>query len=212
MIDVVAKGRPDLRPETWKTYPDIRKMLDQEKLDAVFVETTCHARVWCMMHALASGCDVYGEKPLTLTIQEGRVLADAAKRRNTILQTGTQQRSMPINDYCSRLVRDGAIGKVKEVIVYNFEGPTQWQPTPAQAIPAGLNWDLWCNQVELRPYHRSLQFGWSNYEAYDGGGQSWGVSGWGTHSLDQVQCAWGPTIRARSRFGWKKKTAAVGPP
>jgi len=191
MVAAVAKSRPDLRPKTWKKYAGIRKMLDQEKLDAVFVETTCHARVWCMMHALAAGCDVYGEKPLTLTIEEGRILADAAKRLNRIVQTGTQQRSMPINAYCSKLVRDGAIGKVKQVIVYNFEGPAQWKPTPAQAIPRGLDWDLWCNQVELRPYHRSLHFGWSNYEAYDGGGQSWGVTGWGTHSLDQVQCALG---------------------
>ena len=191
MVAAAAKDRPDLHPERWKKYPDIRKMLDEEQLDAVFVETTCHTRVWCMMHALAAGCDVYGEKPLTLTIEEGRVLADAAKRLGRILQTGTQQRSMPINAHCSKLIRDGAIGKVKEVIAYNFEGPAQWKPTPAQAIPDGLNWDLWCNQTELRPYHSSLHFGWSNYEAYDGGGQSWGVSGWGTHALDQVQCALG---------------------
>jgi len=191
MVASVAKRRPELRPGTWKKYPDIRKMLDQEKLDAVFVETTCHARVWCMMHALAAGCDVYGEKPLTLTIEEGRILANAARKTGRILQTGTQQRSMPINAYCSKLVREGAIGKVKEVIVYNFEGPAVWQPKPAQPKPNGLDWDLWTNQVELRPYHRNLHHRWSLWEAYDGGGQSWGVSGWGTHALDQVQCALG---------------------
>jgi len=102
---------------------------------------------------------------------------------------------MRINAYCSKPVRDGAIGKVKEVIVYNFEGPAQWKPTLAQPIPDGLDWHLWCNQVELRPYHRSLHFGWANYEAYDGGGQSWGITGWGTHSLDQVQCALEDTSR-----------------
>ncbi len=191
MVAEISKSRPELRAERWKKYPDIRKMLDSEKLDAVFVETTCHARVWCMMHALAAGCDVYGEKPLALTIEEGRILVEAARKSGRILQTGTQQRSMPINAYCSKLIREGAIGKVKEAIVYNFEGPAVWQPQAAQPIPKGLNWDLWTNQVELRPYHKSLQFRWSNYEAYDGGGQSWGVSGWGTHSLDQVQCALG---------------------
>ncbi len=191
MVATIAKSRPELRPEKWNKYSDIRKMLDSEKLDAVFVETTCHARVWCMMHALAAGCDVYGEKPLALTIEEGRILADAARKSGRILQTGTQQRSMPINAYCSKLIREGAIGKVREAIVYNFEGPAVWQPQPAQPKPAGLDWDLWTNQMELRPYHKSLHFGWSNYEAYDGGGQSWGVSGWGTHSLDQVQCALG---------------------
>jgi len=184
----------------------------------VFVETTCHARVWCMMHALAAGVDVYGEKPLALTIAEGRILADAAKRSGRILQTGTQQRSMPINAHCSKLIRDGAIGRVKEVIVYNFEGPARWKPQPGQPIPAGLDWDLWCNQTELRPYHQALQFGWSNYAAYDGGGQSWGVSGWGTHSLDQVQCALGTDdtgpvelrLGEKDAKGWPRVTLRYG--
>jgi len=212
MATAVAAKRPDLRPESWKKYPDIRQMLDQEKLDAVFVETTTHARVWCMMQALTAGCDVYGEKPLTLTIEEGRPLTDAAGKLGRVLQTGTQQRSMPINAYCSKLVREGAIGKVKEVIVYNFEGPAVWQPKPEQPIPEGLDWDLWTNQVELRPYHPSLHRGWARYEAYDGGGQSWGVTGWGTHSLDQVQCALGTDdtgpieiwLEEKDKKGWPR--------
>lgn len=212
MAAAVAKGRPDLRPETWKKHPGIRQMLDREKLDAVFVETTCHARVWCIMHAMAAGCDVYGEKPLTLHIGEGRVLADTAKRLGRVLQTGTQQRSMPINAHASKLVREGAIGKVKEVIAYNFEGPAQWDSKPAQPIPKGLDWDLWCNQTELRPYHASLQFGWSNYEAYDGGGQSWGVTGWGTHALDQVQCALGTDDTGPVEIGLGEKDKSGWPP
>ena len=67
-----------------------------------------------MMHAMAAGVDVYGEKPLTLTIEEGRILADAARKSGRILQTGTQQRSMPINRHCSKLVREGAIGEIKK--------------------------------------------------------------------------------------------------
>ena len=88
-------------------------------------------------------------------------------------------------------MREGAIGQVQEVIVYNFEGPAVWQPQPEQPIPNGLDWDLWTNQVPMRPYHPQLHFGWSDWEDYDGGGQSWGMTGWGTHSLDQVQCALG---------------------
>ena len=72
-LSLIASKYPAWKP---KTYPDIRQMLDTEKLDAVFVETTCHARVWCMMQALAAGCDVYGEKPLTLTVAEGRTLTN----------------------------------------------------------------------------------------------------------------------------------------
>ena len=214
MAAAVGQKRPDLAPQSWKKYPNIRQMLDKEKLDAVFVETTAHARVWCMMHALAAGCDVYGEKPLTLTVAEGRVVAAAAAKLGRILQTGTQQRSMPINAHCSKLVREGAIGKVKEVIVYNFEGPAVWKPQPGQPVPKDLDWDLWTNQVELRPYHPQIHFGWGNYEAYDGGGQSWGVTGWGTHSLDQVQCALGTDdtgpveirLEDKGHNGWPRVT------
>lgn len=210
-IGKITRKHPDWKPAK---YNDIRQMLDKEKLDAVFVETTCHARVWCMMHALAAGVDVYGEKPLTLTVAEGRVLVDAARKHNRILQTGTQQRSMPINAYCSKLVREGAIGKVKEAIVYNFAGPSAWKGQAEGQPPQDLNWDLWCNQIELYPYHPALLNDWSVYEQCDGGGQTWGVSGWGTHALDQVQCALGTDntgpieiqLEEKGHNGWPKVT------
>jgi predicted dehydrogenase len=177
--------------ERWSKFSSYRAMLDQARLDAVFVETTTHARVLACLDAIQAGCDVYAEKPISLTISEGRVLADAVQKTGRVLQVGSQQRSMPINQFASKLVREGAIGPVKEVITFNFLPPLDWMPRAAQPIPQGLDWNAWCNQTELRPYHSSLQFGWSNYFEYDGGGQSWGVTGWGTHSLDQVQCALG---------------------
>jgi predicted dehydrogenase len=178
--------------EKWKKYQHYRQMLEQEKLDCVFVETTCHARVLACIHALQAGCDVYGEKPLTLTVAEGRPLIKAVHYYKRVLQTGSQQRSMPINRHASKLVRDGAIGKVHTVITCNFLGPKVWQPRgEPEEIPAGLDWDHWCNQTPLRPYYLELRGHWSDYVDYDGGGQVWGVTGWGTHSLDQVQCALG---------------------
>jgi len=146
----------------WGKYQEYRRMFEKEKLDAVFVETTTHARVLVAIHALQAGLDVYAEKPLTLTVAEGRTL-----------------------------VREGAIGKIRTVIACNFTGPARWTPQPEQPMPEDLDWDRWCNQTELRPYHKDLQTKWALWWGYDGGGQSWGVSGWGTHSLDQVQCALG---------------------
>lgn len=175
----------------WAVYQDYRRMLEKERLDVVFVETTTHARVLACVHALQAGCDVYGEKPLTLTVAEGRPLVDWVRKTRRVFQTGTQQRSMPINVHASRLVREGAIGKVHTVLACNFLPPAAWKARPAQPVPAGLDWDAWCNQTPLRPYHPELQHGWSKYADYDGGGQSWGVTGWGTHALDQVQCALG---------------------
>jgi len=187
-----AKLHPD--GERWTKYQDYRRMFEKEKLDAVFVETTTHARALICIHAIEAGLDVYAEKPLTLTVEEGRVLVRAARRYKRVLQTGTQQRSMPINIYASKLVREGAIGRIREVIACNFLAPERWQPKPGQPVPDGMDWDQWCNQTELRPYHPDLQRRWAIYWDYDGGGQSWGVTGWGTHSLDQVQCALGTDL------------------
>lgn len=184
-----AAIRPEL--ERCARYQDYRKLLDKEKLDAVFIETTTHARALIAVQAMQAGLDVYAEKPLTLTVEEGQVLRRAVARYGRVLQTGTQQRSIPINAWASKFVREGGLGKVSEVIACNFEPPKQWTPRPGQPLPEGLDWDLWCNQTELRPFHEELRGRWSWYWDYDGGGQSWGVSGWGTHALDQVQCALG---------------------
>jgi predicted dehydrogenase len=151
--------------ERWGLYQDYRHLLEKEKVDAVFVETTTHARARALVHAMQAGCDVYGEKPISLTVAEGRYLVQAVKRYGKVFQTGSQQRSMPINRHASQLV-----------------------PEP---IPEGLDWDHWCNQTPLLPYYRELQYGWADWAAYDGGGQVWGVTGWGTHSLDQAQCGLG---------------------
>ncbi|MCP5111974.1 MAG: Gfo/Idh/MocA family oxidoreductase [bacterium] len=184
-----AKIKPS--GERWKKYFDYRRMLEDEKLDAVFVETTTHARVLIMIHAMQAGLDVYGEKPLTLTIGEGRVLANAARRYKRILQTGTQQRSIPVNAWASRRIREGLLGKVHTVVACNFRAPAGWYAKPAQKMPEGMDWDQWCNQTPLREFHQQLQNRWAWYWDYDGGGQSWGVTGWGAHSYDQVQCALG---------------------
>lgn len=178
--------------QRWRKYQHYQDMLEKEKLDAVFVETTTHARVRIAIHAMQAGCDAYVEKPQSLTIAEGRALVNAATHYRRVVQTGSQQRSMPINAYASQLVRQGAIGKVHTVVVCNFRGPKTWVPKDdPNPIPEGLDWDHWCNQTPLSPYYMDLQFKWSDYEDYDGGGQIGGVSGWGTHSLDQAQCGLG---------------------
>ena len=178
--------------DRWNIYQDYREMLGKEKLDAVFIPTTTHARALAAIHAMQAGLDVYAEKPISLTISEGRTLVRAARKFNRIFQAGTQQRSMPINVFASKLVREGAFGNIHTVIACNFISPKRWTPPQrSQPIPEGLNWDMWCNQTELRPYHADLQFKWAHWWDYDCGGTSWGVSGWGTHALDQVQCVLG---------------------
>jgi predicted dehydrogenase len=177
--------------ERWAKYPSYQKMFDKEKLDAVWIQTTTHARALAAINAMQAGVDVYAEKPIHLTVEEGRAMVRAAHKYKRVFQAGSQQRSMPINRYASELVRTGKIGKIKTVKVCNYLPGLVWKPKPAQPVPEGLDWDAWCNQTELRPYHQDLHRRWNNWIDYDDGGESWGVSGWGTHGLDQVQCALG---------------------
>jgi len=80
------------------------------------------------------------------------------------------------------------------VLAPNFVGPDRWPGKPAEPMPAGGNdqwWDIWTNQAEFRPYHHELHRGWDRWWAYDSGGRCYGVTGWGTHSYDQIQRALG---------------------
>ncbi len=177
--------------ERWTPYLDFRTMIEQENLDGVLVETTTHARAWITCHAMAMGCDAYIEKPASLSIAEGREMVDCARKYDRVTQVGTQQRSIPLNNWASDLVQQGAIGNVHTVLAPNFMGPHTWeggraQPTPANDANPGW-WDVWLNQTPWRPYHPELFHRWIMFEEYDGGGQSFGVTGWGTHSYDQMQ-------------------------
>lgn len=171
------------------SYQDYRLMLAKEKLDAVFVATTTHARVLACLHAMQAGLDVYAEKPLTLTIEEGQYLVRAEQKYRTVFQVGTQQRSIAINNFGSDLVQHGAIGKVLTVKCPNFPGPRPLPPLPAKPTPSEMNWDLWCNQTELIPFSPELHPGlgrWARFRPYCG----WLVTGW-VHAFDQVQRALG---------------------
>jgi predicted dehydrogenase len=181
-----------VKPEgqSWTGYTDFRQMIEHEKLDGVMVITTTHARAWVTCLAMQAGVDVYIEKPMCLTIEEGRQMVKCARKHNRVTQVGTQQRSMPLNNWASDLVKNGAIGKVKTVLAPNFIAPGKWAPQPGQEMPKGGSddwWDIWTNQAELRPYHKDIHYGWARWQDYDGGGISFGVTGWGTHSYDQIQ-------------------------
>jgi len=174
----------------WNAYTELRKMIEKENLDGVLIETTTHARAWIAVQVLQMGMDAYIEKPMCLTIEEGRAMVEAARYGKCITQIGTQQRSIPLNNYACDLIQAGAIGKVRVVLAPNFIGPDPWVDQPAQPMPKGGPegwWDVWTNSAPLRPYHAAIHHGWSRWGDYDAGGRCFGVSGWGTHSYDQVQ-------------------------
>ena len=183
----------DLRPD--QGYPDFREMIEKEKPDGIFAMTATHQRAWVSAIAMQMGCHLFIEKAMCLTVEEGRYLVNCARKYNRVTQVGSQQRSLPLCKWACEQVHNGALGKVIDVVAPNFVGPNYWavQPTK-QAYPEGMTdeiWDMWTNQVTFRPYHNDLHRGWANWWDYEGGGRTFGVSGWGTHSYDQVNMAIG---------------------
>ena len=182
MEETLAEKKAD-----WRPYQDYRKMLDTEKLDAVAVATPDHGRVLPCIHACQAGLDIYAEKPLTLTIAEGRTLVRAVRKYGRVFQVGSQQRTMEMNRFSCELVRRGGIGKLKVVLAVNYPGPRRYHGLPEEAIPEGDDWDMWQGQAPERPFNRQLQFNWMQWRAYSGGE----MTNWGAHGCDQIQWALG---------------------
>ncbi len=172
-------------------YQDYRKLLERKDVDAITTATPDHWRALVSIHACQAGKDVYAEKPMSLTIREGRLMVEAVRKYGRVFQTGSQQRSQPENRFGCELVRNGRIGKIHTVIGANY--PSPWEcALPAQPVPDGLDWDMWCGPTEPVPYHIDLctpraNPGWISFRTYSGGE----MTGWGAHGLDQIQWALG---------------------
>jgi predicted dehydrogenase len=164
-----------------KTYADFRKLLDTEKGLAIVVNgTPDHWHTLVNLAALKAGKDVYSEKPLTLTIDEGKRLVAAVKRSGRILQTGSQQRSDARFRLACEVVRNGRLGKLTHVTTILpaglKDGP--FKPTP---IPKGFDWEVWQGQAPARDYlrertHLTFRY-WLDYS----GGT---LTDWGAHHND----------------------------
>ena len=174
-----------------KAFQDYRKLLDQGDVDAVIVATPDHWHALPSIHACQAGKDVYCEKPLSLTIREGRAMVEAARKYKRVFQIGSQQRSDDANRTGCEMVRNGRAGKIHTVIGNNY--PSCWEfQFPGQPVPKGLDWDMWCGQTEPRPYHIDVyncraKPGWASLRPYAGGE----ITGWGSHGFDQIQWALG---------------------
>lgn len=172
-----------------RAYHDYRKMLEAKDIDAVFVATPDHWHALPTMHACQAGKDVYLEKPLSLTIREGRLLVDTVRRYRRVLQTGSQRRCMKGHRWGCELVRNGVAGKIRTVIIANYPSPWECQ-LPGQSVPAGLDWDAWCGMTDPVPYHEDIFVqrsnpGWISFRPYSGGE----MTGTGAHGFDQIQWA-----------------------
>lgn len=181
------------------TYENYRDLLEDSNVDAVIVATPDHWHALNTVHACEAGKDVYVEKPMNLTIREGQLMVEAAEKHGRIVTTGSMQRSMEASRIGCELVLNGRAGKIHTVHTHNY--PSPWECELGEhPVPEGMNWDMWCGQTELRPYHELLYaprgngekddkgpLGWISYRPYSGGE----VTGWGPHGLDLIQWALG---------------------
>lgn len=134
-----------------RTYTDFRQLLEKEKLDIVSHALPDHWHAAISVACACKGIDMYGEKPLARSIQEGRAISDAVSRYGIIWQTGSWQRSVAPFHHAAELVRNGRIGKVEYIEV----GLPTGNPGPQAAIvpqPDTIDWELWLGPAPWRPY------------------------------------------------------------
>jgi predicted dehydrogenase len=156
-------------------YEDFRVMLEKEKaIDAVLIATPDHLHAYVCVLAMKAGKHVYCEKPLTLDVWEGRVVARVARETGVATQLGNHGRSTEGHRQTAEWIWDGAIGEVREVHAWASAGGFahgRGRPEGVHEVPPGFNWDLWLGPREWRPYHPAYApFNWRGWWAFGGGG------------------------------------------
>jgi predicted dehydrogenase len=163
-------------------YSDFRELLERKDVDAVICGTVDHWHTLVAIAAMKAGKDIYCEKPLTLTIDEGKRLVEVQRQTKRVLQTGTQQRSSIYFRLACNLIRNGRIGKIQEVEVWLPAGLRQG-PFKTSPVPEGFDYDFWLGQTPKIEYvkertHFSFRYWWD----YSGGT----MTDWGAHHNDIV--------------------------
>jgi len=169
-------------------YVDFREIIARDDIDAVCVTTPDHWHAIPSIMASAAGKDIYCEKPLSLTVAEGRAMAQAVQRHGTVFQTGTMRRSAEQYRFLCELVRNGRIGKLQRVISTigpnNKEAPPRdWTPMP---VPEWLDYDMWLGPAPWAPYHKDRCLYTFRFGLDYSGGQTTNL---GAHVIDIIQWA-----------------------
>jgi predicted dehydrogenase len=169
-------------------YVDFRKILERDDIDAVTCVTPDHWHGVITVAAARSGKHIYCQKPLSLTINDGRAMVDAVRQNGVILQTGSHQRSERSVRFACELVQNGRIGKLKHISTgigaNNRTGPgAGWKPDP---IPEGFDYEMWLGPAPWAPYHKKrCLYSFRFIQDYSGGQPT----NLGAHVIDIAQ--WG---------------------
>ena len=180
------------KAEGIRTYADYREMLADKSIDAVCISTPDHWHAQPAMEAALAGKDVYLQKPASLTVQEGRHMADCLAQTGRILQIGSQQRSEIQFRYACELIRNGRIGGLRQIFIGLPVDPSG-DIEPTMPVPANLDYPAWLGSTPLVPYTekrvhpqsgeprvRYDRPGWLRCEQFGAGM----ITGWGAHHVD----------------------------
>jgi hypothetical protein len=187
VCDVVAEHRNEAKASVdgrygntdCKAYVHFGDILTRSDIDTVLIGTPDHWHAIIGIEAMKQGKDVYCEKPETLTVRQGRVMTEVARRYGRVFSGGSQ-RVWGDYQWFHQMVRGGAIGEVREAWV-NVGGPSGPCYLPPVPIPEGVDWNLWLGPAPWRPFHPTLiRGGFRAYRDYSGGGMTdWGCHGFG---------------------------------
>lgn len=141
-----------------QAYNDFREVLARPDIDAVLIAVPYHWAAPLSLLAMRAGKDVYCEKPIAITVQQGQALIETSQRFSRVYQAGTQQRSEYGGKFriACEWIRNQRLGQLKEVYAYGSPGafyPTPWTSEKSQPVPAGFDWDLWLGPLPWRPYN-----------------------------------------------------------
>jgi len=169
-------------------FTDFRRVLELKEIDVVVVATPDHWHALPTIMACEAGKDVYVEKPLSLTVEEGRKMVEAARRNQRVVQMGTQQRSGLHYQEAVRLIQDGVIGKISRVSAWNYENetPAGIGNPPDGNPPSDLDWDFYLGPAPHVPFNPNRFIYWFRWFWDYSGGK---LTDWGTHHIDIIQWA-----------------------
>jgi predicted dehydrogenase len=193
-------------------YKDYRSILDRKDIDAVMIATPDHWHTKIAVEAMYAGKDVYCEKPLTLTIDEGKLIEKVVKETGRVFQVGTMQRTESDQLFLKAiaLIRNGRIGTVTKVTC-GINGMESSPAIPEAPVPDGLDWDFWLGPAPKVPYralpeirqgygggvplYSNCHYSFRNWHEYSGGK----LTDWGAHHVDIACWALGATDTGPSR-------------
>jgi len=194
-------------------YKNYRELLDRKDIDAVVIATPDHWHAQIAVDAAKAGKDIYCEKPMALTVAEGRAMVKATRKYKRVFQTGNMQRSWRNFRHAAELVLNGYIGDIKEVNVC-VGPPVKALDLPSVPTPDNVDWDMWVGPSLYRdfspvlapPVETTHYPDWRNYREFGGGM----ITDWGAHMFDIAQWALGMDESGPVEFNPPAGPAKIG--